>query len=185
MPTSPPKIIITMDKYRNKYRIPSSRLKNWNYGWNASYFVTICTKNREHFFGHIENGVMHLNELGQIAEQEWIKTPGIRPDMNLELGVFVVMPNHFHAIIIIGENQYNRGAAMRGGTTYGPQSKNLGSIMRGFKSAVTTQIREMHHDFGWQTRFHDHIIRNQESFERIQEYIINNPSNWANDKFHC
>lgn len=50
---------------------------------------------------------MRLNELGKIAEQEWLKTPSIRPDMNLELGEFIVMPNHFHGIIYIGNNKYN------------------------------------------------------------------------------
>ena len=61
----------------------------------ASYFVTICTKNRAHYFGEIVKGKMHLNDIGNIAEQEWIKTLALRPDMNLELGEFVVMPNHF------------------------------------------------------------------------------------------
>ena len=91
---------------------------------------------------------MRLSEIGKIVESEWIKTPVIRPDMNLKLGAFVVMPNHFHAIIMIGENQYNRerGVVSRdgGGTAvgtqspqnrFGPQSKNLASILRGFKSS--------------------------------------------------
>ncbi len=95
------------DKFQNKYRIASARLPRWNYGHQAAYFVTICTKNRRHWFGAIRGGTMHLSEIGKIAEQEWVKTPGIRPDMNLELGEFVVMPNHFHAIVIIGENTYN------------------------------------------------------------------------------
>jgi putative transposase len=58
------------DKYQNKYRIPSARLQNWDYGSNAAYFVTICTKNREHFFGEIVDGEMHLNDIGKIVELE-------------------------------------------------------------------------------------------------------------------
>jgi len=96
-----------MERFQDKYRIPSARLQNWDYGWNAIYFVTICTANRDDYFGEIKNGKMTLSEIGKIVEQEWIKTPVIRPDMNLELDAFVVMPNHFHAIIVIGENQYN------------------------------------------------------------------------------
>lgn len=96
-----------MDKFKNKYRIPSARLQNWNYGAMGSYFITICTKNREHFFGEIIKDKMQLTELGKITEIEWLKTLELRPDMKLELGEFVVMPNHFHAIIIIGENEYN------------------------------------------------------------------------------
>ena len=97
-----------LDKYQNKYRISSARLQSYDYGSAGMYFITICTKNRLHYFGEIDNGIMQFSKLGNIATEEWIKTPNIRPDMNLELGAFVVMPNHFHAILIIGNNQYNR-----------------------------------------------------------------------------
>src|SRR5690606_1594854 len=95
------------DRFQNKYRIESTRLKNWDYGWNAPYFVTICTQNRECFFGDVVGGDMVLNDIGKIVETEWLKTFEMRPDMNLEMGQFVVMPNHFHAIIGIGENEFN------------------------------------------------------------------------------
>lgn len=127
-----------MTLYRNKYRIESTRWQSWDYANAGAYFITICTKNRLHYFGEIDTvqpqsiaappnsnaasppppvqphcdvapqyNPMILSEIGKIAAAEWIKTPDIRPDMNLILGEFVVMPNHFHAIIIIGDNQYN------------------------------------------------------------------------------
>ena len=99
---------IQMDKFKNKYRIPSARLQNWDYGSPGLYFITICTKDRNHYFGEIENDEMVLNELGLIVNTEWEKTLEIRPDMNLELGEFITMPNHFHAIIMIGENKFNK-----------------------------------------------------------------------------
>ena len=158
------------DKYQNKYRIASARAPWWGYGRHAAYFVTICIKHTQHYFGHIDDGVIHLSKIGKITQTEWLKTPEIRPDMNLELGSFVVMPNHFHAIIIIGENQYNTPMpgnavpgrdAMHGVSTtnaettsqnsFGPQSKNLASIIRGFKSSVTKTARQIHADFAWQT----------------------------------
>ncbi len=200
------------DKFQNKYRIPSARLQSWNYGLAASYFVTVCTDNRRHFFGEISSEKMILSEIGKLVENEWNKTLSLRPDMNLELNVFCVMPNHFHAIIIIGENEFNnrrdamhrvstinndapsddndaprRDAMHRVFTTtskFAPQSKNLGSIMRGFKSAVTISARSIDENFKWQTRFHDHIIRNDLEFGRIRRYIIENPKNWQNDKFY-
>lgn len=192
------------DKYQNKYRISSARLQNWDYGWGASYFVTICTQNRECYFGEILDGKMQLSEIGEIVENEWIKTFEIRPDMNLTMGEYVVMPNHFHAIIIIGENEYNteRGPQRRDAmhcvsivdtdtnintdnkNKFGPQSKNLASIIRGFKIGVTKNARHIHADFAWQPRFHDHIIRNNESFEKIKSYIIENPLKWNDDKFY-
>ena len=95
--------------FHNKYRIASARLQTWNYGNAGMYFITICTANREFYFGEIINAQMQLSELGKIAETEWIKTVELRPDMNLELGEFVVMPNHMHGIILIGKNEYNSG----------------------------------------------------------------------------
>jgi REP element-mobilizing transposase RayT len=95
------------DKFRNKYRISSARLQNWDYSRNAAYFVTICTQGREHYFGNVVNGEMQLSAVGEIAQTEWLKTFDLRPDMNLILGEYIIMPNHFHAIIIIGKNQYN------------------------------------------------------------------------------
>lgn len=196
-----------MTKFNNKYKIESTRLQHWDYGQKAVYFITICTANREHFFGTIEPETpcmasqrMIPSEIGKIVAQEWIKTPDIRPDMNLELGEFIVMPNHFHGIIFIGNNAYNnekmgidamhgRNAMHRVSTEpyknqFGAQSKNLASIIRGFKSAVTVQARRINPDFGWQSRFHDHIIRNPNAYENISQYIINNPKKWKGDEFN-
>jgi REP element-mobilizing transposase RayT len=226
-----------MEKYRNKYRIPSARASWWDYRWNALYFVTICTKNKEHFFGNVINGGMQLSEIGEIAKIEWLKTFEMRLDMNLFMGEYVIMPNHFHAIIGIGENQYNDVSktqypavetqcfasdsetqsfvsdsetqcfasdsetqcivsdsetqcivSLQGETTphnrFGPQSKNLASIIRGFKIGVTKQSRLINADFAWQTRYHDHIIRNQQSYIYIADYIKNNSGKWEEDKFY-
>ena len=194
---------LPMDKFQNKYRIPSARLQNWNYGSPGLYFITVCTKNRKHYFGEITNHEMILNELGFFVQSEWIKSLEIRADMNLELGEFVIMPNHFHGIMIIGENEFNKpnngdrryamhrvstnetSAALQptSANKFGPQSKNLGSIMRGFKSSVTTHSKILNIEFGWQDRFHDRIIRSHDEFVRISNYILNNPRNWKNDKF--
>ena len=221
-----------MDKYQSKYRIASTRLQQWDYGWNAPYFVTICTAHHICYFGEIRNREMHLSELGEIVVAEWLKTPAIRPDMNLVLDEFVVMPNHFHGIIIIGKNEYNnRRDAMHGVSTptttpstpttqstptttpstptttpsiptttpptpttinenqphknhkYGPQIKNLSSIIRGFKSSVTMISLKINSNFAWQPRFHDHVISDDKSYNRIRNYIRNNPDNWNNDVF--
>ncbi len=179
-------------KFQNKYRIPSARLPNWDYGSDAAYFVTICTKSREHYFGEIIDDKMQLSGIGKLVNSEWLKTIEIRSDMNIAMGEFIVMPNHFHGIIIIGENKYNGSNdcrdAMHGVSTeyvnkFGPQRKNLSSVIRGFKSAVTINARKINSQFEWQSRFYDHIIRDDESFVNIQNYIINNPKNWKDDKF--
>ncbi len=182
-----------MQKYNGKYRIQSTRLQNWDYGDNALYFITICTQNRRCWFGNVvdldNNPTMELSEIGKIVESEWLTTFELRKDMNLDQGEFVVMPNHFHAIIGIGDNIFNGTDAMHRVSTaknrFGPQSKNLASIVRGFKSAVTMTARKLHIDFQWQSLYHDHIIRNDRSFQRITQYIIDNPAKWAQDTFHA
>ena len=178
-----------MSLFNNKYRIESVRFKDWDYSASAPYFITVCTKDKAHFFGEIQNDEMILNDFGRIVEYEWLQTPILRPDMNLTLDEFVIIPNHFHGIICIGENEYNKHPHtedMPGGKSNGlmPQSKNLASIMRGFKSSVTIKIRKTDAGFRWQGRYHDHIIRNNESYEQIRRYIYNNPVNWKNDKFY-
>ena len=72
-----------MAKFQNKYRIESTRLRNWDYGWKGYYFITVVTRNREHYFGNIENGKLNKSKLGEIAEEEWLKTAKIRRDMNI------------------------------------------------------------------------------------------------------
>lgn len=179
-----------MSLYQNKYRIESARLKNWDYNRHAFYFITICTKNQIPFFGQIERGTMQLSEIGEIANQAWQATSALRPDMNLELGHFVVMPNHFHAILLIGENEYNTDTALSNNkdasyqNQFDSQSKNLASIVRGFKAKVTSKAWKINPNFAWQPRYHDHIIRNEQALEKISNYIQNNPLLWKQDKFY-
>jgi len=177
-----------MIKYKNKYRINSARHPDWDYSNHGNYFVTICTYNRQHFFGDVLNGNMVLSDIGKIVKSQWIKTFEMRPDMNLIMHNYIIMPNHFHAIIGIGKNKYNGDLgrdAMHCVSSFGSQSKNLASIIRGFKIGVTKNARILNMNFKWQTRFHDHIIRNENSFLIISNYIINNPKNWTQDAFHC
>lgn len=173
--------------YPKKYRKRSYRLRSWNYGWSAGYFVSINTQNRTHFFGEISNGQMFLSEIGQIVLEEWHRTFEIRADMHLSPDAFVIMPNHIHFIIFIGSNRFNSvqfdathcRSFPYGGNQFGPQSKNLASIIRGFKSAVTIRAREVDPDFKWQKRYHEKVIRNERSLELIRYYIDSNVFKWA------
>ena len=82
------------------HRRHSIRLKHYDYTQTGAYFVTICAWGRECLFGDVVDTEMRLNEYGRVVEKEWIRTPLVRP--NVELDEFMVMPNHFHAIIIVG-----------------------------------------------------------------------------------
>jgi REP element-mobilizing transposase RayT len=88
-------------KYKNKYRIATIRLKNYDYSQNGCYFVTICTKDKQKYFGNIENEKMVLNEIGEIVEKFWLEIPKHFPSVVLD--EFVIMPNHVHGIIIINK----------------------------------------------------------------------------------
>ena len=177
--------------FNDKYRIDSIRLPGWDYGSVDRYFVTICTKNRECFFGNIVNGKMQLSEIGEIVKTEWIKTKQLRK--NIELDEFTIMPDHFHGILVINvisvETPRNscKGVARNAFTKnhmsrISPKSRTLSTIIRSFKSAITRQCRQMSfHNFAWQSRFYEHIIRNKFELNRIREYIMNNPLKWHLD----
>ena len=207
-----------MDKFKNKYRISSTRLQNWDYRWTGAYFITICNQNREHYFGEITDGKMQLSNVGVIADILWHQIP--HHHRNVELGAFVVMPNHIHGILIINDNnddndndndndididnvetlhatslqqqqqqqqqntekpdnQFNEQMSK-----ISPKSNSISVIIRSYKSAVTKHANRLGFEFQWQSRFHDHIIRDDKSFQTISNYIINNPANWQDDKFY-
>ena len=194
--------MIMPEKYKNKYRIPSARLQNWDYGWNGAYFITICTHNREHYFGKIINNKMELSEIGILAEKYWYEIPQHFPFV--KLGEFVVMPNHIHGIIIIDKTNNGETTVVEtqnfaslqqrqqrqqyqpplSKNKFGPQSQNLASIIRGYKIGVTKNAKKINPMWKWQSRYYDHIIRNEKSFQNISNYIINNPLNWNGDKFN-
>ena len=91
------------NKFKNKYRISSVRLQTWDYSNNGAYFITICTQNRHHFFGYIQNQEMQLSKIGKLAEQFWHEIPNHFP--MVELGNFVVMPNHIHLLIVLKDDE--------------------------------------------------------------------------------
>ncbi len=167
-------------KFRNKYRIPSTRLPGYDYSSNGAYFVTICTKNRKPFFGKIAYKNMQLSKIGEIIREELLKTLEIRK--NVQLGAWAIMPNHIHIIFIL--HNENPVQTPRRGVSTQWKSGCLGAIINQFKSKCTKRIREFYPDFSWQSRFHEHIIRNEAEFERISKYIHLNPHNWKEDCFY-
>lgn len=194
------------EKFRNKYRITSTRLQQWDYRWDGAYFITICTKDREHFFGEIQNQKMHLSHAGIIADILWHEIKNHAE--NLFLGAHVVIPNHVHGILILdgnnannndrdnangGDNTNDRDNACVVSTNTGiigkqrfqnPGKNSISSIVGSYKSAVSRHAHRLGFAFEWQPRFYDHIIRDAKSFDTITNYIINNPVNWKEDKFY-
>jgi putative transposase len=175
--------------FGNKYRIESSRLKDWDYSIPWWYYVTICTKHFRNWFGDVKDGKMILNELGKIVEEEWLKTKEIRSIV--DLNYYIVMPNHFHGnIIIMDVETSRRDVSKEYETGQRPvstqlQPNSLGSIIGQFKSICTKRIHKLGYEqFQWQPRFYDHIIRNEADLRRIREYIQNNPLKWELDEYY-
>ncbi|MEA3501058.1 MAG: transposase, partial [Candidatus Marinimicrobia bacterium] len=96
-----------MERYKDKYRIPSSRLQNWDYSSAGLYFITINTKNGEYYFGDVVNGKMQLSDIGIMADALWYEI--LNHTTNVKLGEFVVMPNHVHGILILNGNGDRNG----------------------------------------------------------------------------
>jgi len=173
----------------------SIRLPGFGYAGPGAYFITLCTHHREHLFGEIVNGEMVLNDLGKIVRDEWNQTSVLRA--NIELGEFVVMPNHFHGIIIIHESvgAYRHTPLQNNPANHTPlrsdhptafcsPSKNLGAVVRGFKSAATKRINIWRNSPGvpvWQRNYYEHIIRDEKSYLEIAQYIFDNPAHWETD----
>ncbi len=175
---------------------PIRRLAGFDYRDCGTYFVTICTRNRERLFGRIQNHTMECNDNGRIAmdciERIADHFPGVTIDAS------VVMPDHLHVLLHIGDIQPRGGRRMachapnettvEGATrSFGkPQSRSLSTIVGAFKSAVTKRIRESCGYDGavWQRNFHEHIVRDSDECERIKRYIRNNPANWRDDELH-
>ncbi|MBI5712422.1 MAG: transposase [Chloroflexi bacterium] len=194
-----------MTLFRNKYRIESTRLRNWDYAGAGWYFVTLCTRNRELFFGDVKEGEMILSPVGEIIAEEWLKTKEVR--VNVELDEWIVMPNHVHGIIVIthpvetsrrdvSENvNHQESVSAKKNTTHGEtphrvvstkgrlKANSLGSIIGQLKSVCTKRIWAAgFRHFDWQPRFHDEIIRDQPHLDYVRQYIKNNPAKWELDK---
>lgn len=200
----------------NTHHRRSIRLRGHDYSQAGLYFITICVNRRGNPlgmpFGKIENGEMILNAAGCMVDNEWLKIP--QRFVNVHLHEYVVMPNHFHAImeivgatLVVAQNgdtvAQNSDTVAQNGDTFGdekgqpqaiaptPKPKTVGDMVGAFQSIVTVEYIRGVKQLGWkpfngklwQRNYWEHIIRDEKSYQRISEYIINNPKNWDNDKF--
>jgi REP element-mobilizing transposase RayT len=159
----------------------SNRWGGYDYSKKGAYFITICTSDKLHIFGKVENETMVLNENGKIVLQEWKKTPIIRK--YIELGEFVIMPNHFHCILLFIESQLSEPDNEK---NFHLSSNSLGAVIRSFKSSVTSQINKLSNNPKlkiWQSNYYDHVIRDNQDLLNTVDYIRNNPKKWAEDQY--
>jgi putative transposase len=177
----------------------SMRLRGYDYAQAGAYFVTICTYDRACLLGDIVDGTMRLNDAGQVVQEGW--TAIARQYSGIAIDAFVVMPNHIHGIIMIAAT----GTTGPTGATTTPvgaqfiapnpvphsnttnamnRAPTVGEIVRAYKARVTVTINQRRGTRGvpvWQRNFYDHIIRDDEALDRIRQYIVDNPAQWAHD----
>jgi len=192
----------------NKRNRHSIRLKGYDYSQAGGYFITICTQNRWHLFGHIVNGEMVLNDAGEMVFDQWMGLP--QRFHTIELHECVIMPNHIHGIIEITDPAHvgvglvptpngattdrattDRATTDRATTRVAPTT-TVGDIVGAYKSLTTNAYIDGVKQLGWQRfnkkiwqrNYWEHIIRNEQEHHRIAQYIRNNPMKWEMDQLN-
>ncbi len=175
----------------------SIRLKGYDYSQAGLYFMTICVQNKECLFGKVENDAMVLNKAGRMIAKEWLAIPNRFP--TIELHDYILMPNHFHAILEIidltdiGNQIINTNPIQKSDQLPMPNNhKTIGDMIDAFKSITTVNYIRGVKNLNWQPfdgrlwqrNYYEHIIRNQTSYDNIADYIITNPAKWQDDQLY-
>ncbi|MBN1294947.1 MAG: transposase [Candidatus Latescibacteria bacterium] len=166
----------------------SIRLTGYDYSQTGTYFITICTQDKECLFGELEDNKMVFNHTGRIVKDSWLWLS--TQYEYIELDEYVVMPNHLHGILLITDNSMKSThgiGSSRGGSRTAPTNarrKSVGRLVGAFKTISTKHINEIRNTPGlklWQRNYYEHIIRNDGDLHRVRQYIIDNPMNWNHD----
>jgi len=172
----------------------SIRLTGYDYSQAGAYFVTICTYHRQLLFGEIHDGEMHLNASGRMVSAQWLQLPYRYID--LELGEFVVMPNHIHGILVITGRGEASLTSVFAGTDISSEDASLlrpngtvpgsiGAIIQNFKSITSRKINKLSgksEEPIWQRNYYEHVIRDEIDYQAIHDYILSNPLNREKDE---
>ncbi|CAN5474828.1 transposase [soil metagenome] len=183
------------DRFHFLQMIPQKkhiRLKDFDYSTNGYYFITICTKNKEHFFGKMEIEIMNLNNIGNYANNELKNLP--QHFTSVKIDEYVVMPNHIHCIIILDDSETHLSrvtsfkplsSKFKPNQFSKPNSGSVSLVIQQYKANVKRWCNKNNHgQFEWQPRFHDRLIRNEEEYKYIKQYILENSENWNKDRFN-
>lgn len=152
----------------------SPHLNHQDYSEDGTYFVTICTNNRYHLFGDVYKGEMMLNAYGHLATACWLFIPYNYEQVQLDH--YVVMPNHIHGMVILDQGKLPVEKRYR-----------IEHIITAYRAAFNHQINELDTSnvgYFWQEQFHNHLIKNEVDWNRIREYVLNNPKLWEQDTFY-
>ncbi len=176
------------DPFWKNFRRQSHKADWWQYDQPTNYFVTICTKDRGHYFCDIRKGKMEFSKAGVLANVIWQELP--RFAKNVEIGPFVIMPNHLHGIIRLKTPSQERPAKQESHidnikmSEISPTTGSLPVAIRLFKGTVTRHARRLWIPLAWQGRYHDRIIRDSNEYAKLSQYIKENPVKWDQDELN-
>ena len=162
-----------LNQIRNPVR-KRNRLENYDYSTAGMYFITICTRNKEKLFGYITDGdewnppQMNYSEIGIIIYRQILTINRVK---NIKVEKYTVMPNHVHMILLVEMNEIPEKS---------PSNALIPNTIGGFKRLCAKNIGE---DV-FQRSYYDNIIRSQRMFEKIWNYIEDNPRRWKEDRFY-
>ena len=188
MPTGNIKTKKLMQDFK-KYKPYSIRLKGYDYSSPGEYFITICSHDRKCVFGEIIDGEMFLNDLGKIVQEEILKSLQIRKELDID--IFSIMPNHLRIIISLNDIYHDpvetngHSSLQFSENKFQMKPKSVSSFVVGFKSASTKRINILRNTLKqpvFQDGYHEHIIRNEKSYDEIYSYIESNPNTWDRDR---
>jgi putative transposase len=180
---------MTADSIDQKRYRRSIRLPDHNYSHAGAYYITVCTQDRDCLFGNVVNGQMQLNEEGRIVQTVWNGLPHFYE--NIELDAFMIMPNHLHGVILlhagVGAIHESPLQSKPATSTHAADRRRmlLSKIIGRFKMVSAKQINDLRQSRGrtlWQRNYYEHIIRDDESLNRIRQYIVDNPAQWEFDR---
>ncbi|NQS97098.1 MAG: transposase [candidate division Zixibacteria bacterium] len=182
-------------KYLGIYRNDSIRLKEYDYSQNGCYFVTICTQDTVPYFSEVVAAEVKLTFVGELVNKYWMEIPEHFPFVVLD--EYIIMPNHLHGIVCIcrdealprpasGDETRSRPCKKDFYSIISPKTGSLSVIIGSFKSKCTKVVNQHFPElkFQWQSRFYEHIIRSEQSLEKIREYIRLNPIKWDTDEIN-
>ena len=162
---------INASKYPTRKR---NRLQGYDYSRKGAYFITVCTQNRAELFGHVVGAncvrpFTELSETGHTVKHEIETLSSVYP--TVYVSEFVIMPNHVHMVIVIDSRDIDGRPQV---------APTVSRIIKQWKGSITKRL-----GFSpWQKSFHDHVIRNQDDYLRIAQYMENNPAQWQMDSLH-
>ena len=172
----------------DRHRRRSLRLKGYDYTQAGAYFVTVVVQEKLPLFGVVVDGKMQLNAAGEMVQRIWDAMPNRFP--SIVMNAFIAMPNHIHGIIAVGAPLVGALVGARSFNDETITKVQLGDVVGAFKSLTTVEyVRGVRaggwapfHGRLWQRNFYEHIVRTDESLEKIHQYILDNPANWLHDR---